>query len=90
MLRLLSSNGSDSPAALHQATSYGSPEEAAQAYAFAARALGDCSMSGGWIYEGHPVGGVGDQAVGVTIQVLDGKSDEFRTVVLAGRVGSST
>ena len=88
VLRLLSSNGSDAPAALHQATSYASPEEAAQAYAFAARALGDCSMTGGWIYEGHLVGGVGDQAVGVTIQVLDGSTTEYRTVVLArtGRI----
>ena len=88
VLRLLSSNGSDSPAALHQATSYGTPEEAAQAYAFAARSLGNCSMTGGWIYQGHLVGGVGDQAVGVTIQVLDGSTTEYRTVVLArtGRI----
>jgi hypothetical protein len=88
VLRLLSSNGSDSPAALHQATSYGSPEEAAQAYAFAARSLGNCSMTGGWIYQGHLVGGVGDQAVGVTIQVLDGSTTEYRTVVLTrtGRI----
>lgn len=88
VLRLLSSNGSDSPAALHQATSYSSPEEAAQAYAYAARSLGDCSMTGGWIYEGHLVAGVGDQAVGVTIQVLDGSTTEYRTVVLArtGRI----
>ncbi len=88
VLRLLSSSGSDSPAALHQATSYGTPEEAAQAYAYASRSLGDCAMSGAWIYEGHTITGVGDQAVGVTIQVLDGKSEEFRTVVLArtGRI----
>ncbi|HEY5787275.1 MAG TPA: hypothetical protein VIT65_21125 [Microlunatus sp.] len=88
VLRLLSSNGSDSPAALHQATSYGSPEEAAQAYAFASRSLGNCSMTGGWIYQGHLIGGVGDQAVGVTIQVLDGSTTDYRTVVLArtGRI----
>jgi hypothetical protein len=88
VLRLLSSTGSDSPAALHLATSYSTPEEAAQAYAYAARTLGDCAMSGAWIYEGHLVSGVGDQAVGATIQVLDGKSREFRTVVLTrtGRV----
>ncbi len=88
VLRLLSSTGPDSPAALHQATSYSSPEEAAQAYAFAARSLGDCSMTGGWIYQGHLIGGVGDQAVGVTIQVLDSSTTEYRTVVLArtGRI----
>jgi hypothetical protein len=88
VLRLLSSNGSDAPAALHQATSYTSPEEAAQAYAFAARSLGNCSMTGGWIHQGHLVGGVGDQAVGVTIQVLDGSTTEYRTVVLTrtGRI----
>ncbi len=88
VLRLLSSSGSDSPAALHQATSYGSPEEAAQAYAFAARSLGDCAMTGGWIYQGHLIAGVGDQAVGVTIQVLDGSTTEYRTVVLTrtGRI----
>ena len=88
VIRLLSSSGSDSPAALHQATSYGTPEEAAQAYAYASRSLGDCAMTGAWIYEGHTITGVGDQAVGVTIQVLDGKSVEFRTVVLArtGRI----
>lgn len=88
VLRLLSSNGSDAPAALHQATSYPTAEEAAQAYAYAARSLGDCAMTGGWIYEGHLIGGVGDQAVGVTIQVLDGSTTEFRTVVLTrtGRI----
>lgn len=88
VLRVLSSSGSDAPAALHQATLYSSPEEAAQAYADSSRALGDCATSGAWIYQGHTVGGVGDQAVGVTIQVLDGKSEEFRTVVLArtGRI----
>ena len=88
VLRLLSSTGSDAPAALHQATSYPTAEEAAQAYAYAARSLGDCAMTGGWIYEGHLIGGVGDQAVGVTIQVLDGSTTEFRTVVLTrtGRI----
>lgn len=88
VLRLLSSNGSDSPAALHQVTAYGTAEEAAQAYAYASRALGDCAMTGAWVYEGHVVTGVGDQAVGVTVQVIDGSTEEFRTVVLArtGRV----
>ena len=88
VLRLLSSSGSDSPAALHQATAYATPEEAAQAYATASRALGDCAMSGAWIDAGHQVSGVGDQAVGVTLQVLDGDSLEYRTVVLTrtGRV----
>ncbi|MDN5804269.1 MAG: hypothetical protein L0H26_06750 [Microlunatus sp.] len=88
VLRLLSSSGSNSPAALQQATAYNTPEEAAQAYAFASRTIGDCAMSGGWIYQGHQVDGVGDQAVGVTIQVVDGDTQEFRTVVLArtGRI----
>ena len=88
VLRVLSSDGSDQPAALHRATAYRTPEEAAQAYAFAARTIGDCAMSGAWISEGHLVTGVGDQAVGVTIQVLDGDAQEFRTVVLArtGRI----
>ena len=88
VLRLLSSNGADAPAALHQATSYPTTEEAAQAYAYAARSLGDCAMTGGWIYEGHLIGGVGDQAVGVTVQVLDGSTTEFRTVALTrtGRI----
>lgn len=88
VLRLLSSDGSDAPAALHQATAYGTPEEAAQAYAYAARSLGDCAMTGAWVSAGHLVGGVGDQATGVTIQVLDGDTSEFRTVVLSrtGRI----
>lgn len=88
VLRLLSSSGSDSPAALHQAAAYSTPEEAAQAYAYASRSLGDCAMTGAWIHQGHLVNGVGDQAVGVTIQVLDGKNEDYRTVVLArtGRI----
>lgn len=88
VLRLLGSSGDRAPAALHQARAYASPEEAAQAYAQAARALGDCAMTGAWIYEGHAIEGVGDQAVGVTIEVLGGKRPEYRTVVLTrtGRI----
>lgn len=82
VLRLLSSNGSNSPAVLHQATAYGTPEEAAQAYAYASRALGDCAMTGAWVTAGHLIGGVGDQATAVTIQVLGGDAPEYRTVVL--------
>ena len=83
VLRLLSSTGTNSPAVLHQATAYGSPEEAAQAYAYASRALGDCAMTGAWVSAGHVITGVGDQATGVTIQVLGGDKPEYRTVVLA-------
>lgn len=82
VLRLLSSTGSNSPAVLHQATAYGTPEEAAQAYAHASRALGDCAMTGAWVTAGHLIDGVGDQATGVTIEVLGGDSPEYRTVVL--------
>lgn len=82
VLRLLSSTGSNSPAVLQQATAYGTPEEAAQAYAYASRALGDCAMTGAWVTAGHLISGVGDQATGVTIEVLGGDTPEHRTVVL--------
>ncbi|MFT4166449.1 MAG: hypothetical protein QM650_14520 [Microlunatus sp.] len=82
VLRLLSSTGSNSPAVLQQATAYGTPEEAAQAYAYAARALGDCAMTGAWVTAGHLISGVGDQAAAVTIEVVGGDTPEYRTVVL--------
>jgi hypothetical protein len=85
ILRLLSS-GKKAPTALHQATAYNSPEEAAQAYAIASRTLGSCAVTGSYIESGHAVSGVGDEAVGVV--VIDVSKDQAHSVVLnrTGRV----
>jgi hypothetical protein len=91
VLRLLSSNGKRAPTILHQAEAYLEIEEAAQAYALTAKALGGCAMSGAWVESGARVSGLGDQAVGVTVRVGNGSTEaatQFRTVVLSrtGRV----
>lgn len=88
ILRVLSSNGKDAPSALHDATAYATPEEAVQAFAVAARTLGTCSAAGAWLSSGRLVRGVGDQAVGAVVPVLNGKSTVAHSVVISrtGRV----
>jgi hypothetical protein len=88
VLRLLSSDGKNPPALLHQADAYASPEEAAQAYAVLSKALGGCTMSGAYIASGHTVRGLGDQATGLVVNVREGEAVQNRSVVLTrtGRV----
>ena len=88
VLRLLSSTGKKAPGVLHQADAYATPEEAAQAYAVTAKALGSCSMTGAYIASGHAVTGLGDQAVAEVLVVSTGGKTEFRSLVLnrTGRV----
>ena len=88
VLRLLNSTGKKAPGVLHQADAYATPEEAVQAYALTAKALGGCTMAGAYIASGHTVTGLGDQAVAEVLEVSTGGRTEFRTVVLnrTGRV----
>ncbi len=88
VLRVLNSTGKNPPAVLQQADAYASPEEAAQAYAVAARTLGGCTMAATYITSGATVTGLGDQSLGLVLNVADGNTSEFRTVILArtGRV----
>ena len=88
VLRLISSTGGSAPGILHQADAYATPEEAAQAYALASKALGGCLMNGAWTQSGGVVTGLGDQAVGEVLQVVTGSKTEWRSVVLnrTGRV----
>ena len=69
ILRVLNSGGKNAPIALHEATAYGSLEEAAQAYVIASKTLGGCAVTGSYIKSGHAVSGVGNQAVGVVVMV---------------------
>lgn len=74
-VRVLTSSGRDAPTALHQAAAYASPEDAAQAYAVAARTLGGCLSPGAYIAGGAAVTGLGDQAAGLVVNVItDGKT----------------
>jgi hypothetical protein len=86
ILRVLESGGKKNPTALHEATAYNSPDEAAQAYAIASRTLGSCAVTGSYIESGHAVSGVGDQAAGVV--VIDVSKGQAHSVVLnrTGRV----
>lgn len=88
MLRVLTSTGKNPPAVLQQADAYASPEEAAQAYAVAARTLGGCTMAATVIDSGALVTGLGDQSLGVVLTVAEDNTSEFRTVILTrtGRV----
>jgi hypothetical protein len=87
ILRVLNGGGKNAPRALHEATAYNSPDEAALAYSIASKTLGTCAVTGFYIQSGHAVSGVGNQAVGVV--VMDGtKSRAAHSVVLnqTGRV----
>lgn len=88
ILRVLNSTGEAPPAVLQEADAYATPEEAAQAFAVAAKTLGGCTMAATSIESGAAVSGLGDQSTGLTLRVSDGATSEFRTVVLArtGRV----
>ena len=88
ILRVLSSNGKSAPSALHDATAYPTPAEAAQAYAAVSRTLGTCSAAGAWIASGRVVRGVGEQAVGTTVAVKNGNATVWHSVVISrtGRV----
>jgi hypothetical protein len=87
ILRVLNGGGKNAPKALHEATEYSSPLEAAQAYVIASKTLGSCAVTGFYIQSGHAITGVGKQAVGVV--AMDGtKSRAAHSVVLnqTGRV----
>ncbi|WP_375429760.1 hypothetical protein [uncultured Friedmanniella sp.] len=88
VLQLLSSTGKDAPSALHQATAYASPEDAAQAYALAAKAFGSCVAAGSYIAGGATVTGVGDQSAGLVVNVVTGGKVQWHSIVLSrtGRV----
>ena len=86
--RLLSSSGKNPPALLHQAESYGTPEEAAQAYVAISKALGSCAVVGAWIDSGRTVTGLGDQSSGAVVIVTDSGKQSFHSLVISrtGRV----
>ena len=88
VLRLLSSSGKDAPGLLHQASAYATPEDAAQAYAIAAKTIGTCSVTGSYIVSGQSVSGLGDQSAGVVVGTVDGGKTQLHTVVInrTGRV----
>ena len=52
VVRLLSSSGAGAPSVLHHAAAYATPEDAAQAYAVTAKALGGCAAPGAYITDG--------------------------------------
>lgn len=87
-LRLLSSSGKQPPGILHRADAYATPEEAAQAYRSASKALGDCTMAGAYLDSGSVVTGLGDEAVAAVVNVTEGGTTQFRSVALnrTGRV----
>ncbi|GAA1838918.1 hypothetical protein [Microlunatus capsulatus] len=87
VLRLLSGSGDDAPSALHHASAYASPEEAAQAYAVAAKTLGGCVSPGSYIYDGSAVSGLGDQSTGLIANVVSGGKTQWHSIVL-NRSGS--
>ena len=85
ILRVLSS-GKKAPGALHEATAYGTADEAIQAYAIASKTLGGCAVTGSYIESGHAVSGIGNQATGVV--VIDVSNHQAHSVILnrTGRV----
>lgn len=87
VLRLLKGSGKNSPSALHQAAAYASPQEAAQGYAVMARTLGGCGSPGAYIFDGATVTGLGDQATGLTANVITGGKTQWHAIVLS-RSGS--
>lgn len=88
ILRLLSTSGKQPPGILHEADAFNSNEEAALAYAVTAKTLGGCSEVGGYVESGWNVSGLGNQAVGLVITMVNGGKVEHHSVVLnrTGRV----
>jgi hypothetical protein len=88
LLRVLSSSGKSAPSGLHEATAYATTEEAAQAFTVASRTLGTCSAAGAWLASGRVVRGVGDQAAGAIVAVLNGNATTSHSVIVSrtGRV----
>ena len=81
--RLLSSDGKAAPSALHRASAYASPEDAAQAYAVATRTFGGCAAAGSYLVSGAAVTGLGDQAAGVVVNVVTGGKTQLHSVVVS-------
>jgi hypothetical protein len=86
ILRVLESGGKKAPAALHEATAYGSVDDATQAYMIASKALGGCAVTGSYIESGRAISGVGNQSTGVV--VIDVSKSRAHSVILnrTGRV----
>jgi hypothetical protein len=86
ILRVLESGGKKAPAALHEATAYGSVDDATQAYMIASKALGGCAVTGSYIESGRAISGVGNQSTGVV--VIDASKSRAHSVILnrTGRV----
>jgi len=87
ILRVLTS-GKNAPSLLHDAAAYETADQAAQAYAVAARALGSCLVTGSYVVEGRSVTGLGDESTGEVVAVVDGSKTQLHTVVVnrTGRV----
>jgi hypothetical protein len=82
------SGGKSGPKALHNATAYGSPAEASQAYAVVSKTVGSCAVAGFYIESGRSISKVGDQALGVVVMKVVGKKKQAHSVVVnrTGRV----
>ncbi len=83
VVQLLSQSGKDAPSALHRAAAYGSPEEAAQAYAVVAKTLGGCGSPGTYISDGSAITGLGDQSTGLIANATSGGKTQWHSVVLS-------
>jgi hypothetical protein len=83
VVQVLTTDGSKAPSALHQASAYASPEDAAQAYAVAAKTFGSCAAAGSYILSGATVTGLGDQAAGLVVNAVAGGKTSLHSVVLS-------
>ena len=81
--RTLTATGSNPPTATHIAQAYASVEDATQAYAVTARALGTCAVPGDWVAAGRSVEGVGDESTAVAVQTVAGGARTQHWVVLS-------
>ena len=79
-VRTLTGGGSTDPTALHLAQAYTSPEDAIEAFAMYAKALGECNLKGSYISDSRVITGLGDQAT--AIELSDDVKDSYRAVVL--------
>ncbi|GAB3624418.1 hypothetical protein GCM10027418_25020 [Mariniluteicoccus endophyticus] len=86
-IRTLTASGNDKTQALHRADAYSSPEEAAQVFNFKANELGGCVGSPLFVERGIQIRGLGNQALGVRVVLLE-QSSEYHTIIMArtGRV----
>ncbi len=81
--RTVTADGSAAPSALHVAQAYATAEDATQAFAVTAKALGTCAVPGDWLFTGRALEGVGDESAAAAVRSTAGGQSTQHWVVVS-------